>query len=52
MPDDTRPISTIRKAAIDTDKTDLETPFTLEYIKNAITKMTLNKTPGPDGFTT
>ena len=32
----------------DTDKTDLETPFTLEDF----TKMKLNKTPGPDGLTT
>ena len=36
----------------DKDKTDLETPFTLKDIKNALTKMKSNKTPGPDGLTT
>ena len=40
------------KPLYDKDKTDLETPFTLEDIKNALTKMKLNKTPGPDGLTT
>ena len=36
----------------DTDRTDLETPFTLDDLKNALSQMKLNKTPGPDGLTT
>ena len=38
MPDDTRPISSIRKAAKNIDKTESDAPFTLGDLKNAFEK--------------
>ena len=54
MPNDTKPISSIRKAAKNTHtRYDMDIPSTLEDLKNALAKKKkLNKTPGPDGLAT